>query len=57
MPELPNPFITAPAPFTLDVDAFMEAIEPAPLFISDPSPEYMTALDLMPIVEVLTAYR
>jgi hypothetical protein len=54
---LPNPWITEATAFVLDVDAFWEAIEPAPLCISDPSPEFMTAVELMPIVEVLRMYR
>lgn len=55
MTELPlSPFITDPENrFVLDEAAFMAAIEPAPLFIRDPSPEYMSARDLMPIVEVI----
>lgn len=56
--QLPNPFVPEGAtPFVLDVEAFMAAIEPAPLFLRDPSPEFLTAGELAPIVEVLTAYR
>jgi hypothetical protein len=50
-----NPFVTTP--FELDVDAFMAAIEPAPAFLRDPSPEFLTAIEFKPIVEVLTAYQ
>lgn len=57
MTALPNPFMPPPpTEFVLDVAAFMEAIEPAPAFLSDPSPEYLTAAELVPIVELLTAY-
>lgn len=41
--QLPNPFIPEPERFVLDEDAFMAAIVPEPLFIRDPSPEYMAA--------------
>jgi hypothetical protein len=55
LPE--NPWMPPPPrEFVLDESAFLEAIEPAPLFLSDPSPEYLTAAELMPLVEVLTAY-
>jgi hypothetical protein len=56
--ELPNPFeFDAPSQFVLDVNAFLDAIMPPPVFLSDPSPEYMTAVELMPIVEVLAAHQ
>lgn len=55
MPQ--SPFITDDQPrFVLDEAAFMAAIEPAPLFIADPSPQYMRAADIMPIVQVLAAH-
>lgn len=53
----PSPFITEPDNrFVLDVEAFMEAIEPAPSFLSEPSPEYLRAAELMPVLKVLSAY-
>jgi hypothetical protein len=48
---------TAPnSRFTLDVDAFLEAIEPAPLFLSAPRAEFLRAADLMPVLQVLAGY-
>jgi hypothetical protein len=59
MNNLPNPWID-PAlvdhRFVLDVDAFVAAIEQPPLFLSDPSPEYLRAAQIMPVLEVLAAY-
>lgn len=53
----PSPFITDPdRRFVLDEDAFMAAVDPMPVFLRDPSPEYLTAADLAPITELLTAY-
>lgn len=39
--------------FVLDVDAFMAAIEPAPAFITDPSPDFIAAMhrDVLPVLE------
>lgn len=54
LPE--SPFLSQSSEFVLDVQSFWEAIEPAPLFLSDPSSEYLTAAELMPLVEILTAY-
>lgn len=39
-----------------DPDAFMDAIEPAPAFLNDPSPEYLTATQIMPLLDVLSDY-
>ena len=49
--------MTEPSRFELNEAAFMEAIEPLPAFIADPSPEYLTAVELMPIVELLVMHR
>jgi hypothetical protein len=61
---LPNPFMSitpevskSSTSFRLNEEAFLVAIDPAPKFLSDPSHEYMTAIELMPIVEILAAYR
>jgi hypothetical protein len=57
MLKLPNPWITNPdRRFTLDEDAFMDAIEPAPAFIRAPRPEYLAAVEIMPIVELIGSY-
>lgn len=53
-----SPFITAPEHrFVLDETAFLEAIEPAPAFLSAPSPAFLRAVELMPIVEILAGHR
>lgn len=54
--DLPNPWIPEQC-FTLDEQRFFEAIEPNPLFIDNPSDEYLTAIELIPIVEILVAHR
>ena len=58
MHVLPNPFMFNPESrprFDQEAlfEAITEAMEPAPAFLSDPSPEYLRAVDLKPIVEVL----
>lgn len=53
----PSPFVTEPdRRFVLDVDAFMAEIEPAPKFLSDPSPDYLRATEIVPVLKVLAAY-
>lgn len=42
--------------FVLDHDRFLADIEPAPAFLSDPRPEYLSATDMMPVLEVLAGY-
>lgn len=39
--------------FVLDVDAFMNDLEPLPAFLVAPSQAYITATDLIPVLEVL----
>lgn len=59
MPELPNPWIpevVSNKRFVLDEQAFIEAIEPWPKFLNDPSPEYLKATELKPILEILAPY-
>jgi hypothetical protein len=59
MTPLPNPFMTDEPKrgFVLDEEAFFDAIEPPPKFLRNPSPQYMTAIELMPIVEILQAFK
>lgn len=50
----PSPFINDPDHrFVLDEAAFMVAIDPAPVFLRDPSPEFMNAAQIMPVLKVL----
>lgn len=58
MRELPNPWIPDRPRFDekFDADAFFSEIEPAPVFLRDPSPEFMTALDMEPIRKVLRMF-
>lgn len=52
-----SPFLTdADHRFVLDEPAFMAAIEPSPVFLSDPSPEYLSASDIGQVLEVLAAH-
>ena len=56
MTHLPNPFIE-PSKFVLDEQLFMAALgDPPPIFLTAPSEEYLSAIELLPIVELLTAY-
>jgi len=49
-----SPFVTEPDHrFVLDEAAFMAAIEPAPAFLANPRPEYLRAIDLIPMLAVL----
>jgi hypothetical protein len=58
---LPNPFCelsqsTDAFPRGFDPNKFFAEIEPAPKFLSNPSPEYLQAAEIMPLLEVLAAY-
>jgi hypothetical protein len=60
MTTMPNPFEFTPeqSRFVLDEEAFMIALgDPPPVFLTDPSPEFLSATDLLPIVEILVAHR
>jgi hypothetical protein len=49
-----SPFITEPdRRFVLDEDQFMAEVEELPAFLSAPSPEYLRAADIMPVLKVL----
>lgn len=56
--ELPlSPFITEPdRRFVLDEDRFLADIAELPAFLVNPSPEYLSAIDIMPIVEILAGH-
>jgi hypothetical protein len=61
MPDIPNPWVAAqdadePSRFVLDERAFMDAIEQPPVFLSEPSAEFMNAVQIMPIVDVLAGH-
>lgn len=59
-PGLTDPPVAAAdcfdARFSLDHDRFLADIEAAPAFLSDPRPEYLSATDMMPVLEVLAGY-
>lgn len=42
--------------FVLDVEAFMNDIEPLPAFLSAPSQSYLKANDLIPVLQVLAGH-
>jgi hypothetical protein len=57
MATLPNPFVLDPGDrFVLDEQAFMAAIEPPPAFLAAPRPEYLRAVEIMPIIQVLAPF-
>ena len=57
MNALPNPFIVDPERrFVLDERSFMTAIEASPAFLLNPSREYLAAVELRPIVDVLAGH-
>lgn len=56
---LPNPFVDQSNRFVLDQAAFLNAIMPGtdiPKFLADPSPEYLKAAEIEPILRVLAKY-
>jgi hypothetical protein len=42
--------------FVLDESAFMEALDTIPAFLRDPSPEYLSAVDMIPMLAVLAGH-
>ena len=52
---LPNPFIDPDRRFNLDEDALAAAIDPddLPAFIVSPSPEYLAATEIEPILKMI----
>lgn len=62
--HLPNPWIPdQPSRFVLDEAKFEAALqspepesEPAPLFLRDPSPEFMSAAFMKPLIDVLNRH-
>ena len=42
--------------FILDVEAFMNDIEPMPAFLSAPSQRYLTASEITPVLKILAGY-
>lgn len=53
MTPLPNPFIDQQFPRGFDVEAFMNAIDPPPMFLDSPSAEYLEATEIERILEVI----
>lgn len=52
-----SPFITdADNRFVLDEEKFMADIEPMPSFLSAPSPEYLRAAEIIPVLAVLARH-
>lgn len=59
MNKLPNPWIVENTDFPrgFDVEAFMAVVELAPpKFLADPSPEYLTATEIVPVLATLAKY-
>lgn len=54
-PLPPNPFMIE-RQFEPDLEKLADAIDPPPLFLGDPSPEFMTAVEILPLLEVLSKY-
>lgn len=56
--ELPlSPFITEPDNrFVLDEAAFMADLCEMPAFLANPSPEYLAALDILPVLRVIAGH-
>lgn len=55
-PDLTDPPVAAADRFILDVERFVADIEEPPAFLHAPSPEYLRATDLYPVLEVLAGY-
>ena len=59
--SLPNPFCPPvqadePPRFVLDEDRFMADLAEMPAFLVNPSPEYLKAAELMPVLAVLAGH-
>jgi hypothetical protein len=56
--QLPiSPFITEPdARFVLDENQFMADVCEMPAFLVNPSPEYLAAVDILPVLRVLSGH-
>lgn len=56
--QLPiSPFITEPDHrFVLDEDQFMTEVAEMPAFLVNPSPEYLAAIDILPVLRVLAGH-
>lgn len=53
-----SPFITEPEHrFVLDEEQFMAELAEMPAFLVNPSPEYLQALDILPVLRVLAGYQ
>lgn len=52
MDKLPNPFMTGFDESRL-LEALAAELDPSPAFIRDPSEDYLRAVEIMPIVEIL----
>jgi len=50
---VPSPFIDENHRFVLDEAKFMEAITDLPAFIASPSPEYIAAAEIEPLLKIL----
>lgn len=55
MNALPNPFIIE-SKFVLDEEAFLNDLEPLPAFLIDPSPKYLEASEIIPVLKVLAGH-
>jgi hypothetical protein len=51
-----SPFVDPDARFVLDEDQFMAEVAEMPAFLVDPSPEYLEAVDIMPVLRVLAGH-
>lgn len=45
-----------PSRFVLDVEAFMNDIEPLPAFLVAPSQQYLTATEIYPVLQTLAGH-
>lgn len=52
----PSPFVDPDRRFVLDEDQFMADVAEMPAFIVNPSPEYLSALDIEPVLRVLAGH-
>lgn len=55
--QLPlSPFVDPDARFVLDEDQFMADVAEMPAFLVNPSPEYLAAVDILPVLRVLSGH-
>ncbi|WGR74319.1 MULTISPECIES: hypothetical protein [unclassified Bradyrhizobium] len=51
-----SPFVDPDHRFVLDEDRFMADLAEMPAFLVNPSPEYLAAIDILPVLRVIAGH-